>query len=60
MYCTMSLKNLPVILVPARNPQKELEYLYARRCAIDDLIDSLEKYDRCHEDGPPNCELQTA
>jgi len=56
----MSLKNLPVILVPARNPQKELEYLYARRCAIDDLIDSLEKYDRCHEDGPPNCELQTA
>lgn len=60
MYCTMSQKNLPVILVPAHNPQKELERLYARRYAIDDLIESLEKYDRCHADEPQSLELRTA
>jgi len=26
--------------------RQELEYLYARRCAIDSLIESLEKYAR--------------
>jgi hypothetical protein len=56
----MSQKKLPVILVPARNQQKELERLYARRCAIDDLIESLEKYDRSHADDPQRLELQTA
>jgi hypothetical protein len=60
MYCTMSQKKLPVILVPAHNQQKELERLYARRCAIDDLIESLEKYDRSHADDPQRLELQTA
>ena len=27
-------------------PQKQLEFLYARRMAIDSLIQSLEEYDR--------------
>ena len=31
---------------PARVNRKELEYLYARRTAIDSLIQSLEEYDR--------------
>ena len=31
---------------PARVYRKELEYLYARRQAIDTLIESLEEYDR--------------
>ena len=31
---------------PARTYRKELEYLYARRTAIDTLIQSLEEYDR--------------
>jgi hypothetical protein len=31
---------------PARINRKELEYLYARRSAIDSLIQSLEEYDR--------------
>ena len=32
--------------VPARVFRKELEYLYARRVAIDSLIQSLQKYDQ--------------
>jgi hypothetical protein len=40
-------KRAPVILVPTRNVQKKLAYLYARRCAVDALIQSLEDYDRC-------------
>jgi hypothetical protein len=31
---------------PARPARKELEYLYARRSAIDTLIQSLEEYNR--------------
>jgi hypothetical protein len=31
---------------PARSARKELEYLYARRTAINTLIQSLEQYDR--------------
>ncbi|MCU1234803.1 MAG: hypothetical protein JWP63_2770 [Candidatus Solibacter sp.] len=31
---------------PPRIYRKELEYLYARRTAIDTLIESLEEYDR--------------
>jgi hypothetical protein len=32
---------------PASSPaNKQLEFLYARRLAIDSLIESLEKYDR--------------
>jgi len=31
---------------PTRTARKELEYLYARRTAINELIQSLEHYDR--------------
>ena len=30
----------------SRNYRKELDYLYARRTAVDALIQSLEEYDR--------------
>jgi hypothetical protein len=36
----------PVMIAPARFTRKELEHLYARRSAIDELIQSLEEYDR--------------
>ncbi len=45
--CTMPLgKKAYISLVPARRLKKELEYLYARRSAVDLLIESLERYDR--------------
>jgi len=34
---------------PARPARKELDYLRARRIAIDSLIQSLEEYDRFRE-----------
>jgi len=42
MFAKKSLATPP----PARPYRKELEYLYARRSAIDTLIQSLEEYDR--------------
>jgi hypothetical protein len=45
-------------LVPAY--RKELEYLYARRFAVDTLIESLKKYDRFRETRPNESERQTA
>jgi hypothetical protein len=41
----LAKKGLPPTS-PARPNRKELEYLYARRSAIDSLIQSLEEYDR--------------
>jgi len=40
----MLAKKIPTS--PSRSPRKELEYLYARRTAIDTLIQSLQEYDR--------------
>ena len=45
---------------PERGIQKELEYLYARRSAIDSLIQSLEMYDRFREKGPGESKRKTA
>lgn len=42
----MSVKRPSLTLVSARNPRKQLKTLYARRCAIDALIQSLEEYNR--------------
>ncbi|HEV3201665.1 MAG TPA: hypothetical protein VGZ73_27385 [Bryobacteraceae bacterium] len=42
-------KKTPVMIVPARISRKNLEHLYARRSAIDALIQSLEEYDRFRE-----------
>lgn len=44
--CTMSAKNEIPAPAPASVYRKELEYLYARRSAINSLIESLEDYDR--------------
>jgi hypothetical protein len=41
----MLVKKTPTTS-PARSARKELEYLYARRNAINTLIQSLEQYDR--------------
>ena len=40
--------------------RQELESLYARRSAIDSLIESLEEYDRCRETGTDGCERRAA
>jgi hypothetical protein len=42
----LSGKKAPVMLHTARTYEKELKQLYARRSAIDDLIESLVAYDR--------------
>ena len=40
--------------------RRELQYLYARRSAIDSLIESLEEYDRFREAPTEEGERQTA
>ena len=40
--------------------ERQLEYLYARRSAIDTLIESLEEYERYRETRPISAELKTA
>jgi hypothetical protein len=42
----MFANKVPSSPAPPRTYRKELEYLYARRSAIDTLIQSLEEYDR--------------
>jgi hypothetical protein len=40
-------KKAPVLpLIPSRNLKKELHALYARRSALDNLIERLEDYSR--------------
>ncbi len=52
-------KELPASF-PVPEYRQELEYLYARRSAIDSLIESLEEYDRFRMTGGDPAELQTA
>lgn len=42
----LSAKKNTVTLDTVRDYQRELEYLYARKSAIDSLIESLEEYER--------------
>jgi hypothetical protein len=42
----LSAKNNAVTIDTVRDYQRELEYLYARKSAIDTLIESLEEYER--------------
>lgn len=42
----MFAKKAPVAISSGRGYKTELDYLYARRVAIDALIQSLEEYDR--------------
>jgi len=36
-----------LVVVPTRDPKKQLEFLYARRGALDAVIRLLEEYNRC-------------
>jgi hypothetical protein len=53
-------KKEPVMIAPARSSRIDLEHLYARRSAIDDLIQSLEEYDRFREKRPADGDRKTA
>jgi hypothetical protein len=44
----MVRKKAPRTISSGRGYQQELEYLYARRAAIDSLIRSLQEYDLSH------------
>jgi hypothetical protein len=56
----MFANKKPPDSAPAPVYRKELEYLYARRSAIDSLIESLEDYDRFRGNRTAESELQTA
>lgn len=43
----MSVKKIAIAGGTLRTYKTQLEYLYARRSAVNALIQSLEKYDRC-------------
>jgi hypothetical protein len=47
----MFAKNEVPVSVSALAYRRELQYLYARRSAIDSLIESLEEYGRVRETG---------
>jgi hypothetical protein len=53
-------KKDPPASAPAPAYRKELEYLYARRSAVDTLIESLKDYDRFRETRPDYSQRQTA
>jgi hypothetical protein len=42
----LSAKKKTVTIDTVRDYQRELEFLYARKSAIDGLIESLEEYER--------------
>jgi len=58
--CTMFANNEVTAPSPLPAYRKELEYLYARRLAIDTLIESLEEYDRFRVTRRDEDERQTA
>ena len=60
-YCTMTVKKAsPGLSVTPQPPKKELQFLYARRTAIDTLIQSLEQYDRFRAKAEEIRKLKTA
>ena len=56
----MLVKKKTPVSASARVYGQELDYLYARRLAIDSLIESLEEYDRFQEAPTEDRERQTA
>ena len=61
--CTMFAKKKLPASSAVRAYRRELEYLYARRSAIDALMESLQAYDRFRAirmDGMEESKLQTA
>ena len=58
--CTMLAKKKAPVSASTSAYRLELDYLYARRSAIDSLIESLEEYDRSRETPTEDGERQTA
>jgi len=56
----MFAKKEPGSLSPNRAYRKELDYLYARKSAIDNLIQSLEDYSRFRSKRIPERKLKSA
>jgi len=56
----MPAKKDSKVNTAAQPSRQELEYLYARRSALDSLIESLEKYARFGSTQGNNRESQTA
>jgi hypothetical protein len=56
----MLAKKKPPVSASTGAYRLELDYLYARRSAIDSLIESLEEYDRSRETPTEDGERQTA
>jgi hypothetical protein len=56
----MAVKKSQVIVIRPRAVEQELETLYARRSALDALIESLEDYDRSQARIIQTIEYQTA
>ena len=56
----MFAKKEPRSSSPNRGYRKELDYLYARKSAIDALIESLEDYDRFRAKPATNRKLKMA
>ena len=50
----------PIMFAPSAASRQELEHLYARRSAIDDLIQSLEEYDQFRMKRPREDTRQSA
>ena len=50
----------PMTSIDDPNYRKKLEYLYARRSALDTLIRTLEQYDRYQAKNPDPIERKTA
>ena len=53
-------KASPGVSFTAQPPKNELQFLYARRTAIDTLIQSLEQYDRFRAKAEEIRKLKTA
>jgi hypothetical protein len=55
--CTMSfMTKAPVVTLPTESFYEKLEALYARRSALDALIESLEEYDLLQRASTENCQ----
>lgn len=53
-------KKTPLPPIRTEGIRDELKHLYARRMAIDTLIESLVYYDRCREKAPETRKRRTA
>jgi hypothetical protein len=56
----LSTTKKTVAIDTARNYERELEHLYARKSAIDSLIESLEDYERYRVTKANNGQRKTA